>query len=230
MLHPPLSRSCCIAGHGCQQLSNPCGAWRRPPLLRMLRRSRDRRPPPPQKTTTRTPAVAGCRSSAAAALPTQPPQPLVRPARSAPRAAQPRPCAQRAPQVGLVTAILSYKCGPQLAALTIGTIAAYTAFTFSVTQWRTQFRCGCGRVCGREGGGGGKLHRAGLLRAAGAAPRLLHAPGARGQCAAPAQPRPHAPSLANKARRLPDPARPGPPRPAPARPGPPAPARAAGSR
>lgn len=42
----------------------------------------------------------------------------------------------------MVTAILSYKCGPELAGLTIGTIAAYTAFTFSVTQWRTQFRCG----------------------------------------------------------------------------------------
>jgi hypothetical protein len=29
-------------------------------------------------------------------------------------------------------AILSYKCGPQLAALTVGTIAAFTAFTSSV--------------------------------------------------------------------------------------------------
>ncbi len=45
-------------------------------------------------------------------------------------------------QVAMVTGILTYKCGPELAALTVGTIAAYTAFTFSVTQWRTQFRWG----------------------------------------------------------------------------------------
>ena len=57
----------------------------------------------------------------------------------------------------MVTAILSYKCGPELAALTVGTIAAYTAFTFSVTQWRTQFRCarrGMLLVGWIDGGGG----------------------------------------------------------------------------
>lgn len=43
-------------------------------------------------------------------------------------------------EVSLVAGILAYKCGPQFAALTAGTIAAYTAFTFSITQWRTRFR------------------------------------------------------------------------------------------
>ena len=43
-------------------------------------------------------------------------------------------------EVSLVAGILAYKCGPAFAGLTAGTIAAYTAFTFGVTQWRTQFR------------------------------------------------------------------------------------------
>ena len=43
-------------------------------------------------------------------------------------------------EVSLVAGILAYKCGPAFAGLTAGTIAAYTAFTFWVTQWRSQFR------------------------------------------------------------------------------------------
>ena len=43
-------------------------------------------------------------------------------------------------EVSLVAGILSYKCGPSFAVLTAGTMAAYTAYTFSITQWRTQFR------------------------------------------------------------------------------------------
>ncbi|KAL4420535.1 hypothetical protein ABPG75_010191 [Micractinium tetrahymenae] len=43
-------------------------------------------------------------------------------------------------EVALVGGILAYKCGAPFAALTAGTIAAYTAFTFSITQWRTRFR------------------------------------------------------------------------------------------
>lgn len=37
-------------------------------------------------------------------------------------------------EVTLVAGILAYKCGPALAALTAGTIATYTVFTFGVTQ------------------------------------------------------------------------------------------------
>lgn len=43
-------------------------------------------------------------------------------------------------EVTLVAGILAYKCGPAFAGLTATTIAAYTAFTFGVTQWRTRFR------------------------------------------------------------------------------------------
>eukprot|EP00878_Enallax_costatus_P011520 GHUV01012026.1.p1 GENE.GHUV01012026.1~~GHUV01012026.1.p1 ORF type:complete len:734 (+),score=173.55 GHUV01012026.1:460-2661(+) len=43
-------------------------------------------------------------------------------------------------EVVMVSAILTAKCGVGLAALTCGTVAAYMAFTFSITQWRTQFR------------------------------------------------------------------------------------------
>ena len=43
-------------------------------------------------------------------------------------------------EVSLVAGILAYKCGPAFAGLTAATIVTYTAFTFGVTQWRTQFR------------------------------------------------------------------------------------------
>lgn len=43
-------------------------------------------------------------------------------------------------EIGLVSAILYVKCGPEFALLSTGTIGAYTAFTFGVTKWRTKFR------------------------------------------------------------------------------------------
>ncbi|XP_071773022.1 iron-sulfur clusters transporter ABCB7, mitochondrial [Centroberyx gerrardi] len=43
-------------------------------------------------------------------------------------------------EMSLVSAILYYKCGGQFAAVTVGTLSAYTAFTILVTQWRTRFR------------------------------------------------------------------------------------------
>ena len=43
-------------------------------------------------------------------------------------------------EVLMVAGILAYKCGSAFAALTGVTIAAYTAFTFAITSWRTQFR------------------------------------------------------------------------------------------
>lgn len=59
-------------------------------------------------------------------------------------------------EVALVGGILAYKCGPAFAVLTAGTIAAYTAFTFSITQAR---ECGAGwalhhasRFCSWGGG------------------------------------------------------------------------------
>ena len=39
-------------------------------------------------------------------------------------------------EVTMVAGILAYRCGPAFAALTAGTIAAYTAFTFAVTAVR----------------------------------------------------------------------------------------------
>ena len=36
--------------------------------------------------------------------------------------------------------MLAYKCGPAFAGLTGAVIAAYTAFTIGITQWRTRFR------------------------------------------------------------------------------------------
>ncbi|KAI8463500.1 MAG: half-size ABC transporter [Monoraphidium minutum] len=43
-------------------------------------------------------------------------------------------------EVAMVSAILTAQCGPALAGLTFATLAAYIAFTFGVTQWRTEFR------------------------------------------------------------------------------------------
>lgn len=43
-------------------------------------------------------------------------------------------------EMGLVSAILYYKCGGQFAAAALGTLSAYTLFTVLVTQWRTRFR------------------------------------------------------------------------------------------
>ncbi|XP_062381025.1 iron-sulfur clusters transporter ABCB7, mitochondrial [Sardina pilchardus] len=43
-------------------------------------------------------------------------------------------------EMALVSGILYYKCGAEFAAVTLGTLSAYTAFTIAVTQWRTRFR------------------------------------------------------------------------------------------
>uniref|UniRef100_UPI0037E7BD5F iron-sulfur clusters transporter ABCB7, mitochondrial n=1 Tax=Semicossyphus pulcher TaxID=241346 RepID=UPI0037E7BD5F len=43
-------------------------------------------------------------------------------------------------EMGLVSAILYYKCGGQFAAVALGTLSAYTLFTILLTQWRTRFR------------------------------------------------------------------------------------------
>ncbi|XP_029021940.1 iron-sulfur clusters transporter ABCB7, mitochondrial [Betta splendens] len=43
-------------------------------------------------------------------------------------------------EMGLVSAILYYKCGGQFAAVALGTLSAYTIFTILITQWRTRFR------------------------------------------------------------------------------------------
>lgn len=43
-------------------------------------------------------------------------------------------------ELGLVSGVLAYTCGPQYAGVALGTVALYSAFTLGVTQWRTQFR------------------------------------------------------------------------------------------
>ncbi|KAM7000641.1 iron-sulfur clusters transporter ABCB7, mitochondrial [Tautogolabrus adspersus] len=43
-------------------------------------------------------------------------------------------------EMGLVSAILYYKCGGQFAAVALGTLSTYTLFTVLLTQWRTRFR------------------------------------------------------------------------------------------
>ncbi|GMH35300.1 hypothetical protein BSKO_03168 [Bryopsis sp. KO-2023] len=43
-------------------------------------------------------------------------------------------------EVSLVAGILAYYCGPAFGFLTLGTITAYTIFTFLVTSWRIKFR------------------------------------------------------------------------------------------
>uniref|UniRef100_A0A4W3K4V2 Iron-sulfur clusters transporter ABCB7, mitochondrial n=1 Tax=Callorhinchus milii TaxID=7868 RepID=A0A4W3K4V2_CALMI len=43
-------------------------------------------------------------------------------------------------EVALVSSLLYYQCGAQYALITLGTLAAYAAFTIGVTQWRTRFR------------------------------------------------------------------------------------------
>ncbi|TMS17296.1 ATP-binding cassette sub-family B member 7, mitochondrial [Larimichthys crocea] len=43
-------------------------------------------------------------------------------------------------EMGLVSSILYYKFGGQFAAVTLGTLSAYTLFTILFTQWRTRFR------------------------------------------------------------------------------------------
>ncbi len=60
-------------------------------------------------------------------------------------------------EVALVAGILAYKCGPAFAGLTAGTIVAYTAFTFSITQVCVGVGLGWG-MAGRWGGHHCRLH------------------------------------------------------------------------
>lgn len=43
-------------------------------------------------------------------------------------------------ELALVGTILGIKCGPEYAAVALGCVGIYTAFTLGVTQWRTKFR------------------------------------------------------------------------------------------
>lgn len=43
-------------------------------------------------------------------------------------------------ELGLVSSILWLKCGPEFAAIAVGCVGAYGAFTLGVTSWRTKFR------------------------------------------------------------------------------------------
>ncbi|XP_078700182.1 iron-sulfur clusters transporter ABCB7, mitochondrial-like isoform X4 [Branchiostoma floridae x Branchiostoma belcheri] len=54
-------------------------------------------------------------------------------------------------EVSLVTGILWYKCGVQFAAVTLGCIGAYAAFTLSITAWRTKFRVQMNRADNQAG-------------------------------------------------------------------------------
>ena len=49
-------------------------------------------------------------------------------------------------ELGLVSGVLAYTCGPQYAGVALGTVALYSAFTLGVTQWRTQFRINMNKV------------------------------------------------------------------------------------
>lgn len=43
-------------------------------------------------------------------------------------------------EMALVSSILWWKCGPEFAAITMGCVGSYAAFTLGVTSWRTKFR------------------------------------------------------------------------------------------
>ena len=54
-------------------------------------------------------------------------------------------------ELGLVSGVLAYTCGPQYAGVALGTVALYSAFTLGVTQWRTQFRINMNKVLAWSG-------------------------------------------------------------------------------
>ena len=43
-------------------------------------------------------------------------------------------------EMGLVSGILAYKCGPEFTLVALGAVGMYSVFTLRYTQWRTQFR------------------------------------------------------------------------------------------
>jgi len=54
-------------------------------------------------------------------------------------------------EVSLVTSILWYNCGAPFAAVTLSTLLAYAAWTFSITSWRTKYRIRMNRADGKIG-------------------------------------------------------------------------------
>ena len=54
-------------------------------------------------------------------------------------------------EVGLVSGIMYYKFGAEFATITLGCIAAYSAFTLGITQWRTKFRVHMNRAENESG-------------------------------------------------------------------------------
>lgn len=49
-------------------------------------------------------------------------------------------------EMSLVSGILWLKCGPEFAAIAMGCVASYAAFTLAITKWRTQFRVNMNRA------------------------------------------------------------------------------------
>lgn len=54
-------------------------------------------------------------------------------------------------EVSMVSGVLAYQCGTPYVLVTLGTIGAYTAFTLSITQWRTKFRANMNRADNEAG-------------------------------------------------------------------------------
>jgi len=54
-------------------------------------------------------------------------------------------------EVSLVSGILWYNCGGSFAAVTLSTLLAYAAWTFSITSWRTKYRIRMNRADGKIG-------------------------------------------------------------------------------
>ena len=54
-------------------------------------------------------------------------------------------------EIALVSYVLGSRLGPEFAALTVGTIGTYGAFTLAVTQWRTAFRKDMNRLENQAG-------------------------------------------------------------------------------
>ncbi|KDO31157.1 hypothetical protein SPRG_04297 [Saprolegnia parasitica CBS 223.65] len=55
-------------------------------------------------------------------------------------------------EIGLVSSIMAYQFGWEYAAVTLGTLTAYTGFTVGVTQWRTEIRRRMNKLENEAGG------------------------------------------------------------------------------
>ena len=49
-------------------------------------------------------------------------------------------------EVSIVSGVLAYTCGPAYAAVAVSTVALYSMFTLSFTEWRTKFRVAMNKV------------------------------------------------------------------------------------